>query len=293
LDVAEPYSLLETGLMGLTLPGWLTGALAITAFCLLSWLERLRPLRPPIEPVLQHTGRNLTMAALDAIAIRLTETPPAHLLLNLVEQNRWGLTRQMPIPGWAQCLLALLLLDYTLYIWHVLTHRLPLLWRFHLVHHVDLDLDASTALRFHFGEMILSVAFRLAQILLIGASPFIFSVWQTTTLLSILFHHSNVRLPSNFELWINWLVVGPRMHGIHHSASPDLTDSNWSSGLTIWDRLHGTLRLDVPDRQTKIGVPGYRDAQELTLRHLIIMPFEKQREVWLRQPLIDDPALRG
>ena len=103
-------------------------------------------------------------------------------------------------------------------------------------------------------------------------------ILRTTLLLvSILFHHSNVRLPIETECWLSRWVVTPRMHGIHHAAVPELTDSNWSSGLTIWDRLHGTLRVDVPQDAFEIGVPAFRDPEEVTLPRIIAMPFEEQR----------------
>jgi sterol desaturase/sphingolipid hydroxylase (fatty acid hydroxylase superfamily) len=98
----------------------------------------------------------------------------------------------LPLPVWLEVPLAVLLMDYTLYLWHVLMHRLNWLWRFHLPHHVDLDLDASTALRFHFSDLVISIAWRAGQVTLIGVSPLSLSVWQTLLLLSILFHHSNV-----------------------------------------------------------------------------------------------------
>jgi sterol desaturase/sphingolipid hydroxylase (fatty acid hydroxylase superfamily) len=124
----------------------------------------------------------------------------------------------------------------------VLTHRVPLLWRFHLVHHVDLDLDASTALRFHFGELLFSVPWRAAQVIVIGVSPTSYLVWQGLVFFSILFHHSNVALPIKLERWVVRFVVTPRMHGIHHSVVRGETDANWSSGLALWDWLHGTFR---------------------------------------------------
>jgi sterol desaturase/sphingolipid hydroxylase (fatty acid hydroxylase superfamily) len=266
--------------MSSRLLGWLIAGLIGGAFCVLSWLERLRPLRVTVEPGVARTGRNLTMAMLDAVAIRFTETPAARWIAALADNHAWGLVKILTLPRLIEFTIALLLLDYTLYIWHILTHRVPLLWRFHLVHHVDLDLDASTAMRFHFGEMILSVVFRLGQIFVIGVSPWTLSIWQTLTLASVLFHHSNVRLPRQFERRLNWVLVAPRMHGIHHSASRETTDSNWSSGLTVWDRLHGTLRLDVPDDQITIGVPAYRKTEEVGLREIVVMPFGKQRAIW-------------
>jgi sterol desaturase/sphingolipid hydroxylase (fatty acid hydroxylase superfamily) len=188
--------------------------------------------------------------------------------------------------------LALVLLDYTLYIWHVLTHRVPWLWRFHLVHHADLDMDASTALRFHFGELLISVPWRAGQIFLIGVSPLSLVVWQSILFVMILFHHSNVRLPIGVERRLNLLIVTPRMHGIHHSFIREETDSNWSSGLTLWDRLHGTLRLNVPQEEITIGVPAYRTPRETSLLNLLKLPFTKQRSDW-QLPGGERPARLG
>jgi sterol desaturase/sphingolipid hydroxylase (fatty acid hydroxylase superfamily) len=162
----------------------------------------------------------------------------------------------------------------------VLTHRVPFLWRFHLVHHVDLDLDASTALRFHFGELACSVSWRAAQVVAIGVSPFAYSLWQTALVLLIMFHHSNVRLPDEGERRLSRWLITPRLHGIHHSIIKEETNSNWSSGLSIWDRLHGTLRMDDGRHEVTIGVPAYRDPKDVTLPKILKMPFEPQRDVW-------------
>jgi sterol desaturase/sphingolipid hydroxylase (fatty acid hydroxylase superfamily) len=159
----------------------------------------------------------------------------------------------------------------------VLTHRVPWLWRMHLVHHVDLDLDASTALRFHAAELVVSVLWRAGQILCIGVRHRTLSLWQTLTLISVLFHHSNVRLPMALERVLIRFIVTPRMHGIHHSIVENEMNSNWSSGLTIWDRLHGTLRLDVPQSAITIGVLAYRAPADVRLCSLLIMPFGEGR----------------
>ena len=152
--------------------------------------------------------------------------------------------------------------------------------RFHQPHHVDLDLDASTALRFDFAEMVVSVPWRAAQVVVIGVSPLALSVWQTATLVEILFHHSNVELPIGVERWLCRLIVTPRLHGIHHSTVPEETGSNWSSGLTVWDWLHGTLRLNVSQDAIAIGVPAYREAEEVTLPNVLSMPFGEQQDSW-------------
>ncbi len=233
-----------------------------------------------VESKLTRNMRNLAVAALGAAALQIAERPVVEPLTRLVEQRRWGLLKRVRLPLWLEVALAVILLDYTLYAWHVLTHRAPFLWRFHVAHHADLEMDTSTALRFHFGELALSVPWRAGQVALIGVSPLALSAWQTLLLLSIMFHHSNVRLPIKTETWLNRLIVTPRMHGIHHSIVPEETASNWSSGLTVWDWLHGTLRLNVPQDEIVIGVPTYREPEEVGLVKVLEMPFTEQRHVW-------------
>ena len=246
------------------LPLWLAGTVVAGTFALLLWLEGRRPLRRTVEPKGRRLARNLVVVALSTAAVALTERPAIGPL-------------------------ALVLMDYTLYVWHVLTHRVPWLWRFHLVHHVDRDLDASTALRFHCAELVISIPWRATQVLVIGVSPLAFTVWQTALLVSTLFHHSNVRLPIALERRLVRVVVTPRMHGIHHSTVRGETDANWSSGLTLWDRLHGTLRLDVPQAEITIGVPGYQAPVDVGLSRILALPLVHQRPSWPA----DGPAPRS
>ncbi|MGI8958313.1 MAG: sterol desaturase family protein [Bryobacteraceae bacterium] len=160
-----------------------------------------------------------------------------------------------------------------------LTHRVPLLWRFHQVHHLDREMDASTALRFHFGEITISVAFRAAQVWVVGPTAVDFAAWQTFLFLCILFYHSYVRLPLGWERRLARILVTPRLHGIHHSAVSEELNSNWSSGLTVWDWLHGTLKTEVPQNQIVIGVPGYRDDEHQKLKNLLLLPFRDGAKV--------------
>lgn len=263
------------------LPAWVSGAALAGTFLALAWLERRRPLRKRrVEPRAVHTARNLAVAGLSAAAIQLAERPLVEPLARLVARRRLGLVQRLPLPAWARTALAVLLLDYTLYLWHVLAHRVDWLWRFHQPHHADLDLDASTALRFHFGEMLASVPWRAAQVAAIGAGPLALSLWQTLVVVEILFHHSNVELPADIERRLGWLVVTPRMHGIHHSIVREEADSNWSNLLSVWDRLHGTLRLDVPQEEVTIGVAALRRPSDVTLPRVLEMPFVEQRDAW-------------
>ncbi len=177
----------------------LGASVALATFGVLVYLENRRPLRESVESKVIRNSRNLTVAGIAAVALQLVERPVVAPLTKLVERKNWGLLKLVRLPRWLETTLAVALLDYTLYIWHVLTHRIPFLWRFHLVHHIDLDLDASTALRFHFGELIISVLWRSAQIVVIGVSPVSFAAWQLFLFPEILFHHSNVKLPVELE----------------------------------------------------------------------------------------------
>jgi len=259
---------------------WIAGPLILGAFVFLTWQEWRRPLRKRIEPRIRHGVRNFVIACLGALTVVVFEAPLIQPLARIVEQRRWGLLGVLQLPVWAEAGVALVLMDYTFYVWHILLHRAPLLWRFHAMHHVDLDLDTSTALRFHFGELVASVPWRAAQVLAIGLNPFTFSMWQVWFALCVMFHHSNLRLPVQWERRINRILVTPRMHGVHHSNHPEETNSNWSSGLTIWDWLHGTLRLGVLQEEIEIGVPAFHDPSSVVLPKLLLMPFEHQPEYW-------------
>jgi sterol desaturase/sphingolipid hydroxylase (fatty acid hydroxylase superfamily) len=262
------------------LPPWIAGVVGAGALLVLSWLERRRPLRRSVEPKLRREARNLSVAGVSAIALVLAERPIVMPLAVLVEKQNWGLVRFLGLPPWLEIPAALVLMDYAFYVWHILMHRVPFLWRMHLVHHVDLDLDASTALRFHFMEMLVSIPWRAGQVVVIGLTPFSFSVWQCVFSLSILFHHSNIELPISWERWLDRFVVTPRMHGIHHSIVEQETNANWSSGLTIWDWLHGTLRLNVAQPEITIGVPAFQDPKTVTLPRVLAMPFERLPPSW-------------
>ncbi len=244
--------------------------LAIAAAVLLA--ERRRPLRRRVEPGLPRLARNLSLGVLGAVAVQLAERPLVEPIARRVDRDNLGLLPALRLPRALESAAAFVLLDYTLYLWHVLLHRAPWLWRFHEVHHADLDLDASTAIRFHFGELALSAPWRAAQVRLIGVRPDVLHAWQDMVLALIVFHHSNLRLPAWCERLLSAVIVTPRLHGIHHSTRGDEMNSNWSSGLAVWDLLHRTRRADVAQDALLIGVDGYT-ASELTLPRLLAMPF--------------------
>ena len=237
------------------------------------WLERRRQARSYVESPVVHISRNLAFAGIAAATVHALETPVVMPVARLVERRRWGLVQAVPAPAWLRGLAAMLLLDYTLYLWHRLAHRAPWLWRFHLVHHVDLDLDATTGLRFHAGELAASVPWRAAQVIVIGVTPATLALWQSLTLACVLFHHSNTRLSGRTERWLSRVLATPGMHAVHHSIDPAQLHSNFSSGLAIWDWLHGTARLDADPRAVTVGVVGHLD-EPTRLPAALRLPFE-------------------
>jgi sterol desaturase/sphingolipid hydroxylase (fatty acid hydroxylase superfamily) len=250
-------------------------------FGLLLVAETVASLRSTVESKLRRVIRNLTTGGVSLAILTLLQTPV------LIPASRWAAVHHVGLMNWVQwpsaveIVITVVLFDYTLWFWHRANHTVPFLWRFHLVHHVDLDLDASTALRFHFGELVLSIAYRVAQIIVIGASSFSVWVWQTILFASILFHHSNLRLPIGLERLLTRLIVTPRMHGIHHSTCLNETNSNWASLFSCWDYLHRTILLDVPQSDVTIGVPAYRDPRDVTIGKILLLPFRRQRADWL------------
>jgi len=260
----------SNAMRALLVVGWVAG--------LLLW-ECKRALRPVVDDKWTRDRRNLAVAGLAAAVTQVLEVPVALAIAGRGAERRQGLLRILPLPPWAKPVAAILLLDYSLYGWHWLTHRVPFLWNFHRVHHLDREMDASTAVRFHFGEIALSVGYRAAQIRVIGVEPREYAAWQGFLMLCILFHHANIRLPLVWERRLAAVLVTPRLHGIHHSVVREEVNSNWSSGLTVWDRLHGTFRADwraeLPEDSPVLGVEGMRGDEDQTLRWALLLPFSR------------------
>ncbi|TPG14591.1 sterol desaturase family protein [Sphingomonas oligophenolica] len=269
-----------------------SGAALAGAALTLFFAERKRPLRRPTQVEPARSIANLALGAISMATVALVEMPLTRPLAARAQRDRRGVVQMMPLPDWLRDAAAVLLMDYTIYLWHIATHKVPLLWRFHLVHHIDLDLDTTTALRFHGIDMAISAPVRAAQVAVIGVSPRALAIWQRWFFISVLFHHSNLRLPERFERLLARFVTTPRMHGIHHSAVRSETDSNWSSGFALWDHLHRTFRLDVPQDKISIGVPAYRDPNALRVLPSLEMPFGPEHDAWSASPVRNPTAIQ-
>jgi sterol desaturase/sphingolipid hydroxylase (fatty acid hydroxylase superfamily) len=266
--------------------GWaiLTTALILGCLFLILFIcERRLPLRQATQPVGERLLVNLSISALAIGTAAALVQPAGATALEFVSNRGFGLLSWLEVPAAVRFAIAFVFLDLSFYYWHLANHKIPFLWRFHNVHHVDRDLDVSTAFRFHFGEVAMSAGFRVAQILVLGVSVVEFAIYELVFQTSTLFHHSNLRLPLQVERRLNLILVTPRMHGIHHSEIRHENNSNFSVVFPWWDRLHRTLRLDIPQSQIVIGIPGYAEIADGRLRETLLMPFRCQRDYWRRE----------
>lgn len=246
-----------------------------TIFVILFIAESKRQLRKRKQPRLKRAVINSITSIPAFTLLRLFLLPAMIKLATKNQRLHVGVNNQYNAHPFIKALVTFLVLDYTNYLWHILNHRIPFLWRFHLVHHTDPDLDVTTAFRFHFGEMLGSVIYRGAFVFLSGATPLNVLLYEIFFETATQFHHSNLKLPLKLESALNKVFVTPRMHGIHHSIVPRETNSNYSVIFSFWDRLHSTARLNVNQDKVTIGVAGYNKFDELTIGFLLRLPVTK------------------
>ena len=263
-------------------PPILTFAVTATVFVALFVLERFLPLRRRCSSLLPRVILNLIISAAAFAVAAILVRPAAMVALSSATQKPFGLVHLIALPPVLGFIASFLLMDLTFYWWHLANHRIGFLWRFHNVHHIDPDLDVSTGFRFHFGEVTMSAAFRVVQVLFIGISMPAFAVYELVFQANTLFHHSNLRLPIRLERILNKVLVTPRMHGIHHSQVQRETNSNYGVVFPWWDRVHRTLGLNIPQAEIAIGIAGYSQPDDNQLRNALLMPFRKQRDYWRR-----------
>jgi sterol desaturase/sphingolipid hydroxylase (fatty acid hydroxylase superfamily) len=259
-----------------------TPPIAIAVFALLFLIERFVPLRKTTQSLFTRLLVNLAISAVTFVAAVGLVQPAAQCALRWSVDKPFGLIHVVALPTPFTFVISFLLMDLMFFYWHLANHRVPLLWRFHNVHHIDPDLDVSTAFRFHFGEIALSAFFSLLQVSLIGPSVWAYAIYQLVFQAEVLFHHSNIRLPVTFERMLNKALVTPRMHGIHHSQVQRENNSNFGTVFPWWDRLHGTLRVNIPQDKVVVGVPAYTLNEDYNFWNALSMPFRKQRDYWRR-----------
>ncbi len=264
--------------------GWLRlAAFAGMLVVMLAW-ERLRPLRS--EPTRdrrwlgQRRLANFGLAVVDAALLRLLLPGAAVGAALWAQANGIGLLNGLHFGGLVgdgvALLLAIVVLDFAVWVQHVASHKVPFLWRLHRVHHSDVHFDATTAIRFHPIEILASMIYKIGVVTALGAPAAAVIVFEILLNASALFNHGNVQLPAPIDRRLRAVIVTPDFHRVHHSVRRCETDSNYGFFLSIWDLLFGTYRARPEDdpKRMPIGLDGWREAAAQTLRALLALPFK-------------------
>ncbi len=255
-------------------------SLRVSAFLLVlaamaAW-ERAAPARNPGEPWGRRWRTNLGLAAANTLLLRVALPTTAIGVAGFAQANGWGLLNHYGIGGWIALVLAVVALDFAIYLQHVLFHAVPALARLHQVHHADPDFDTTTGIRFHPIEIVLSMLIKYAAIAVIGASPLAVLLFELLLNVTSLFNHGNVRIPGRIDRAVRALLVTPDMHRVHHSVVAAERNSNYGFCLSIWDRLFGSYVPEPAGGQVglQIGFPGFADpAVSTTFLGVLGIPF--------------------
>jgi sterol desaturase/sphingolipid hydroxylase (fatty acid hydroxylase superfamily) len=219
---------------------------------------------------------NLALVFVNTIVVRILLPFGAVAMAAIAQENGWGLLNNVVLPNWLAVTLAVVLLDFAIYLQHILFHAVPLFWRLHLVHHADLDFDVTTGLRFHTLEILLSMAIKLAVVVLLGASALAVLIFEVLLNGTSMFSHSNLRLPGWLDRLLRLVLVTPDMHRVHHSTLPRETNSNFGFNLPWWDFLLGTYRNQpaLGHEEMTIGLSHLRDEKQVErLPRMLALPF--------------------
>lgn len=221
-------------------------------------------------------ANNLALVVLNSVLLRALFPAAAVGVAAFASQQGWGLFNYFSVPLWLTMLVSVVLLDFVIYLQHVMFHAVPLLWRLHRVHHADLDIDVTTGARFHPIEIVLSMLIKAAVILVLGPPVVAVVIFEVLLNATSMFNHGNVRMPAALDRVLRLLLVTPDMHRVHHSIEEDETNSNFAFNLSVWDRLFGTYR-DQPragHEGMTTGISTFREAKRCVwLPGILVLPF--------------------
>ena len=245
----------------------------------LAGLERLAPRRNLVQPRARRWGTNLALVVIDSLAVRaLAFAVPILAVAAAVDAGAQGigLFNRLDWPGWIELLLAILILDFAIWLQHLITHKVPLFWRFHRVHHADRDFDVTTALRFHPVEIAASSALKVGLVYVLGPSALAVVLFEVILNATAMFNHANLRLPAWLDRLVRLVLVTPDMHRVHHSVHRHEHDSNYGFSLSVWDRIFHTY---VPEPQAghegmTVGLE-WQDDRPMNLGWVLWLPFRR------------------
>jgi len=249
-------------------------------FALLALAELLLPRRKRDIKRAPRWFTNISLIVIDSFTIRLMAIVMPVMAVGAaidVSGRGWGLLGMVNWPNWIEVILAILILDFVIWGQHLITHKIPMLWRLHQVHHADRDMDVTTAIRFHPIEIALSMLLKIGVIYVLGASAFAVIIFEILLNGTAMFNHANINIPKNMDKIIRLVLVTPDMHRVHHSDIREEHDSNYGFSLSIWDRMFGTYvaqPMKGHDDMT-IGLQ-WQDDKPLKLSWALMLPFRNK-----------------
>ncbi len=251
-------------------------AIFFSVLAVVALWELLAPRRALTVSKAVRWANNLGLVFFNSWLLRLVFPAAAVGMAAFATEQGWGLFNYYSVPGWLALLLSVVLLDFIIWLQHVMVHAVPLLWRLHRMHHADLDYDVTTGARFHPLEILLSMLIKFAAIMLLGPPLLAIIIFEVLLNATAMFNHGNIRLPGRLDRVLRWLIVTPDMHRVHHSVEDDEANSNFGFNLPWWDRLFGTYR-DQPragHQGMTIGIRKYRTPTEASwLPGMLWLPF--------------------
>jgi len=263
----------------------------MTAFAgillLMALWELFAPRREQVVPRRGRWPSNLGIVVVDSLLLRLVFPAAAVGAALFCQERGWGLFHAVDAPAWLVFVASVALLDLAVYFQHVLFHAVPTLWRFHRMHHADTEFDATTGLRFHPVEILLSMGIKIGVIAALGPPAVAVLAFEVLLNATSIFNHGNVRLPSVLDRFLRWIVVTPDMHRVHHSIRREETDSNFGFNLPWWDRIFGTYRAQPQDGHEgmTIGIERFREPRDQRLDRMLVQPFRSG----MRESKAEDP----
>jgi len=248
-------------------------------FVVLAVWEALAPRRARSQTRRRRWSINLGLSALNTLVLRVAFPAAAVGAALWAAEGGWGLFNTLAAPGWLVIGVSILVLDLAVYGQHRLSHAAPWLWRVHRLHHIDLDVDVTTATRFHPVEMVLSMLWKIAVVVALGAPAVAVLVFEILLNAAAMFSHAQIKLPPAIDRPLRLLLVTPDMHRVHHSIHRDETDSNYAFLLSAWDRLFGSYRAQPRDGHEAmvLGIEGHRSPRALSFTGLLLGPFRRDQ----------------
>ena len=248
-------------------------------FAVMAVWEILAPRRQLTVSKGLRWANNLGLVFLNSFILRFLFPTAAVGVAIAAQQHGWGLLNYYQLPFAVSVAIAVIAMDFVIWLQHVMVHAIPLLWRLHRVHHADLDYDVTTGTRFHTIEIILSMLIKFATIMVLGPPVVAVVIFEVLLNATAMFNHGNIYIPQKYDRLLRLFVVTPDMHRVHHSVHAPLTNSNFGFNLPWWDRLFGTYVAQPPEghKEMKIGLNDFRDPKQVErLPGMLMLPFARQ-----------------